>query len=110
MGREIDCFGRTSRVLSEIAEERRRQVEEEGWTPDHDDCHVDGELGEAAAAYAAIHDGADTLWPFSDEWFKRTTRRRDLIKAGALIVAEIERLDRFEARGQEGEPKERMWS
>jgi hypothetical protein len=30
----------------------------------------------------------------ADEWWKPTNRRRDLVKAGALILAEIERLDR----------------
>lgn len=32
-----------------IAAERQRQIEEEGWTPDHDDQHTNGELALAAA-------------------------------------------------------------
>lgn len=37
-------------------------------------------------------------WPFTWwlDWWKPTTYRRDLVKAGALILAEIERLDRRE--------------
>lgn len=34
------------------------------------------------------------LWPWAPSWFKPKNRRRDLIRAAALIVAEIERLDR----------------
>lgn len=37
-------------------------------------------------------------WPWSREWWKPKNPRRDLVKAGALIVAEIERLDRLEAQ------------
>jgi hypothetical protein len=93
--------------IEEIAAERRRQIEVEGWTSEHDDRHERGELAKAAAAYA-YNAGADELnrrwnsatpvivWPWSREWWKPTTSRRDLIKAAALIVAEIERLDRAE--------------
>ena len=41
------------------------------------------------------------MWPWDPHWFKTSSRRRDLIKAGALILAEIERLDRMAER-QEG--------
>jgi hypothetical protein len=37
------------------------------------------------------------LWPWAPEWFKPKNRRRDLVRAGALIVAEIERIDRQES-------------
>lgn len=92
-------------VLNEIAEERRRQIEIEGWTSSHDDEHSTGELAKAAACYA-YNAGSDDLnrrwnegrpptpWPWATEWWRPTTRRRDLVKAAALIVAEIERLDR----------------
>jgi len=91
-------------ALSDVIAERRRQVEAEGWTPEHDDEHADGELARAAATYAAHTAFGDSasrqfygcLWPFGDG-FKPTTPRRDLVKAGALILAEIERLDRAEA-------------
>jgi hypothetical protein len=36
----------------------------------------------------------DTTWPWAPEWWKPTHGRRDLVKAGALILAELERLDR----------------
>lgn len=93
--------------VSLIAEERRRQVREEGWSIDHDDKHEDGALAAAAACYAApIHIGwvpgyrgdGGGLWPWAKEWDKRTEaptstqRIRELSKAGALCAAEITRL------------------
>lgn len=89
-----------------IAEERQRQINEEGWTPEHDAQHTEGELANAAAYYAMTEDlikfidnewGNDMhlhIWPFDLEWLKRTPedRIRELQKAGALIAAEIDRL------------------
>ena len=93
-------------AIDEIAAERRRQIETEGWTPEHDDTHWLGQLSIAASCYA-LHSGDDESvratrhvpheWPWTQEWWKPTTARRDLIKAAALIVAEIERLDRRES-------------
>lgn len=97
-------------VLSEIAAERTRQISEEGWTPEHDDTHTQGEMATAAACYAYMasatdhqravveREGAPYRWPWSRLWWKPKDRRRDLIRAAALIVAEIERLDRAEGR------------
>jgi len=93
-------------VIDEIAAERQRQIEVEGWTPEHDDNHDGGQLLHAAVAYAlaAASDRSENRlaflahrwWPWSFSWWKPKNRRRDLIRAGALIVAEIERLDRLE--------------
>lgn len=91
-------------ALEDIAAERKRQIEAEGWTPEHDDTHRGGEMAQAAAAYAYFwtdaengQPSADALWPtdWDIAWFKTTTARRNLVKAGALILAEIERLDRL---------------
>lgn len=85
----------TYHAMEEIAEERERQISEEGITARHDDEHVDGSLALAAAAYA-IHfrHAAGLLWPWERESWKPGTRRRNLVKAAALIVAELERLER----------------
>lgn len=97
-------------ALHDIAAERERQKSVEGWTAGHDDEHDNAELALAAGCYA-LHAGgryADVLpavWPWAREWWKPTTPRRDLVKAGALIVAEIERLDRAAiAQIKEGAP------
>lgn len=90
-------------VAAEIAAERRRQIEVEGWSPEHDDKHNEGEIATAAACYASplpayrqsgFRLGYISLWPWDLCWWKPKDRRRDLIRAGALILAEIERLDR----------------
>jgi len=84
-------------VIEEIVAERKRQIEVEGWTPEHDDDHAEGDLARAAACYAAgelLFIDVIPLWPWSAEWWKPKGRRHDLIRAAALIVAEIERLDR----------------
>ncbi|HDR3021964.1 hypothetical protein [Pseudomonas aeruginosa] len=88
----------------DVQAERRRQIEAEGWTPEHDDEHSHGQMARAAACYAlagssAPNDGTAALlvslaWPWDEQWWKPTTVRRDLVKACALALAEIERLDR----------------
>lgn len=94
------------RAWLDVVDERVRQIAVEGWTPEHDDAHVDGKLAGAASAYAmsaaaAIQLGRDAplreippFFMFDHRHWKPTTARRDLVKAGALILAEIERLDR----------------
>jgi hypothetical protein len=89
-----------------IAAERERQVSQEGCTPEHDDLHKDDELAVAAAIYAApgyersnkprIRGAIMEFWPWDISWFKpnRNDRVRELVKAGALIAAEIDRLQR----------------
>lgn len=94
--------GPTQAVLDVLAE-RRRQVEAEGWTPEHDGLHSTQELAFAAACYATADAGdpPPAVWPWHLSWWKPADRRRNLEKAGALILAEIERLDRMAER-QEG--------
>ena len=102
-------------VIDEIAQERYRQINEEGFTAEHDDAHHDlGDCATAASAYAinaacllnpfngtAIEfEELPMTWPFDRSWWKPTTERRDLVKAAALIVAEIERIDREASRNR----------
>jgi hypothetical protein len=92
-------------VIEEIASERLRQMLVEGWTPAHDDEHAEGEIARAAACYATqgryhypIPGNPPPTWPWAAEWWKPKGYRRNLIRAAALLVAEIERLDRKEGR------------
>lgn len=94
----------TTPGLFAIIAERDRQIRKEGFDRFHDDHHGEGELAMAAACYAENSvdpDGSTNpvpaLWPWNDSWWKPSDRRRDLVKAGALILAEIERLDRESA-------------
>ncbi len=118
-----------AQAIVDVAKERQRQVDVEGWTAEHDDAHTQGQLARAASAYAYLGSLPESdpraekdrarcevpgsfvrfiiaqlfpIWGTSYggwgwDWFKPTTPRRDLVKAAALIVAEIERLDRLEA-------------
>lgn len=91
--------------------ERARQVSVEGWTARHDDEHDSGEMAQAAACYAhpgivAFADAQQSAdfwklvkqgiprWPWDRSWWKPKDARANLVRAGALILAEIERLDR----------------
>jgi hypothetical protein len=85
-------------ALRDVAAERARQIDVEGWTPEHDDEHGRGELARAAVCYVAplIPTGRKVPfdWPWDTGWWKPKNRRHNLVRAAALIVAEIERLDR----------------
>lgn len=110
------------KIVQQIVDERKRQKEVEGWLPEHDDKHKTGELALAAACYAGnirltdseeggSSDGdirhvfvkgkssySKSIWPWDSEWDKRDkhSRKKQLVIAGALIVAELERLERQE--------------
>mgnify|MGYP000899174808 CR=1 FL=1 len=94
----IASAGTETNAARDVLAERRRQIEVEGWTPEHDDEHGAGEMAAAAACYAlnAAGCGCEVArnWPWDGSWWKPSTARRDLVKAAALILAEIERLDR----------------
>ena len=81
-----------------IAAERQRQVNEVGWDESHDDNHCFEELAIAAGCYALPPriGVRSEHWPWDWNWWKPSpdNRIRELVKAGALIVAEIERLQR----------------
>lgn len=88
----------------DVLAERQRQMEVEGWTPEHDDMHGDGQMA-VAAGYFALASGSPyerslgrghmpIYWPWAPSWWKPRAKRENLVRAGALVLAEIERLDR----------------
>lgn len=91
--------------------ERTRQLEIEGFTPQDDDKYQHGELVLAAKAYLMSpeersmvgFDPNDRMhWPWDASWWKPSEdRRRDLEKAGALMAAEWDRLNRAAWRAAE---------
>ncbi|MDX9956482.1 MAG: hypothetical protein RBT75_20465, partial [Anaerolineae bacterium] len=105
-----------TQAAHDVLAERQRQISAEGWTPKHDDEHRTGAMASAAGCYA-LHAAASAatsqywrdrletsvieVWPWDDEWFKPGTARRNLVKAGALILAELERIDRAAMAAQE---------
>lgn len=103
-----------SKAARDVIAERVRQIEKEGYAAAHDDSHVDREIARAALAYVAHYierawiaeelakgnafdsryeeDGTDN-WPWDEGWNPKTPRL-DLVRGGALLIAEIERIDR----------------
>lgn len=75
-----------------IAAERQRQIDVEGWTPEHDAGYRNDDLTNAARAYL---EQSPRVWPWALFHYKPTPddRVRELTKAGALIAAEIDRLN-----------------
>lgn len=96
--------------VQQIADERQRQITNECWSAEHDDQHRFGELWQAAQAYLnaidyftdpphARTERPSYPWPFESRlWKPSLDNRKNLVKAGALIAAEIDRLDRLEAK------------
>jgi hypothetical protein len=88
-----------------IAHERERQVKVEGWSEEHDDTHKKSALAVAAVEYAncSIYQqrGCEYVplqWPWGMKWWKPSSNKiRNLVKAGALIAAEIDRLQRVKS-------------
>ncbi len=99
-----------------IAEERQRQIDAKGFTPDVDiksylPKHKRGELALAAIAYAdnaanaLCHEVFEEdyleiagIWPWHPTSWNPKNPRTDLIKAGALIAAQIDLMEALEAQ------------
>ncbi|MDQ0472779.1 hypothetical protein [Labrys wisconsinensis] len=96
-------------VIAEVAAERRRQVAK-GSTAEHDDGHSCGEIALAAALYAIPYDNSlvtqdsfielQIALEIGSRWTLKPEpdKRRRLVMAAAMIIAEIERLDRAASR------------
>jgi hypothetical protein len=106
-----------------IRAERERQSSGEGWSAEHDDSHRSGELCDAAISYARaaakqargeshaylkeMAAAGAVPWPWEDGWWKPDADQvRNLVKAGALIAAEIDRLLRERRETPNGEVSE----
>ena len=100
-----------TRAVTSVVAVRQRQIKAEGYTVEHDDKHDSGELAGAAACYARhvnarswvfLQDRFDAYrnepvpnaWPFDAASWKPRSPREDMVKAAALALAEIERMDR----------------
>lgn len=101
---ELTSIG-VSKAAQDVLAERQRQLRSEGYSPEMDDLYQLDELSMAAACYAAYGDHTSKLppllpggWPWARETFRPRDRRSNLVRAGALILAELERLDRAAAK------------
>lgn len=100
-----------------IADERARQINEEGFHEARDASYIDGELMRAAFSYLMVpiaraegeDDSVDNLpeglWPWDKQWWKPGDDIRCLVKAGALIAAEIDRRLMADADAANTQPK-----
>lgn len=86
---------RDSCAIADVIAERQRQQSVEGFSTEQDDTYVGCQLAAAAICYIEPME-AMSYWPadWHDDSFKPTNERRNLVKAAALIIAEIERIDR----------------
>lgn len=92
--------------MKAIQAERRRQIEVEGFSPAADSkAYTKGQLMDAAHCYYAAASerfiggwsvessrAAPDGWPWDIEWWKPKSLMRDLVRAGALCLAERERV------------------
>ncbi|XMB47436.1 hypothetical protein QQ999_16115 [Pseudomonas fluorescens] len=101
----VDVLSQGS-ALGDVHLERLRQIDVENrFTVDDDDYSL-GQLAYAAAGYAQGSVPAQQVqgclrpsyWPWHPRWWKPGSPRRMLVKAGALILAEIERIDRLASK------------
>lgn len=117
-GEPIEAFAQAW-ASRDVLAERQRQISTKGWTPEHDDEHHNGQLAVGGAAYALAglpgvpETSVQALCAAAgwhslndwDGWLKIADRRTNLVKAAALLLAEIERLDRAaEAAAPPGSP------
>lgn len=100
---ELEARAFNPAILDVIAE-RQRQKAVEGWTSEHDDKYGKSQLLWASSCYLLNtiqpFNRIPMDWPWDSSWWKPTTPRRDLVKSGALILAEIERIDRAAGIGK----------
>lgn len=78
-----------------IKEERCRQITQEGYDQAHDKLESVDALTMAGASYAIAdmdRKESEAWWPWSFDMYKPKERLRNLVRAGALIAAAIDRL------------------
>lgn len=92
---ELDKMQQHSSAISDVIAERQRQQSVKGFTTQQDDTYIGGELAAAAICYIEPME-AESYWPadWFDDSFRPSDYRRNMVKACALLIAEIERLDR----------------
>lgn len=102
-----------------IAAERARQIQAEGFDAEHDRQEKPGALTMAGICYATMAASSpgmrdqlrtsmcfSTHWPWTVPWWKpgkdnsNEDRIRELTKAGALMAAEIDRLEAIDREGR----------
>jgi hypothetical protein len=100
------------RGINDVGAERLRQIEEEGFSSEKDDQYEPGTLAVAGACYGVhaafmrnkgpeglVLEGVPEWWPWESSWWKPSENlRQNLVKGAALLIAEIDKIDREEAQ------------
>ncbi|MFW1838616.1 hypothetical protein ACG9XS_08595 [Acinetobacter gyllenbergii] len=104
-----------SKAINDVLAERERQINVKGYSNDLDDLYEQNQLPRAASGYvdhvvgrswvfydygpeAYQDDDVPEFWPWADDFWNPKSPRDDLVRATAILIAEIERLDRKEAK------------
>ncbi|MGC3519781.1 hypothetical protein ACPTJI_34015, partial [Pseudomonas aeruginosa] len=100
-GAPVAQAGQVPQAWLDVQAERRRQITVEGFDTSNDDGSA-GQIALAAGCYAlhaggigtdwpgGIRNGSALFWPWDEEWWKPKSARENLVRAGALVLAEIE--------------------
>lgn len=105
-----------TKAFNDVIAERERQQSSKGYSIAHDDEYEQNELIRAANGYLSHvverswtykeldedtyqSDEVPDFWPWDDSYWNPKNPRQDLVRAAALIIAEIERIDR-KAQGE----------
>lgn len=98
-------IGSAAQILDEVFAERQHQIKDNDYTPERDDRFALGQLRDGAIACALAdrrcsrdRTACEEFWCFDGE-AKDKGYRQNLLQAAAMLVAEIERLDRLPVIG-----------
>lgn len=89
-----DCVSK-AKGADLIRKERIRQIEEEGYDASHDFSEPLDSIIAAAISYAMHdidHEEAEAWWQRDLKFWKPRDRKRNLIRAGALIAAALDKM------------------
>lgn len=103
----------------DLLAERQRQKLADGWTPETDVSRASCEhLVDVAVSYLVQGLSKDSAFDFSDwlsvddddSWVKQKLSREDLVRAGTIILAEIERYDRDRRKDDDPTKRQRLFA
>jgi hypothetical protein len=79
----------------ELIADERSTHESKGWTAEHDDQHTELDMPPVAVHLILDHSDPDHDWGLVEKTKREGGRVRQLVVAGALIAAEIDRIQRL---------------
>lgn len=80
--------------LRKIQQEREKQIKKNGYSPEHDDEHIDESIADASAHYISYTETSLYPWDNKFDTKSKHTREEQLVIGCAMAIAELERLTR----------------